>query len=195
MVPLPVHRWTYEEWDQMVASGFFEGKRVELIDGEVIDMSPQMESHVAGVTRAAAAMRRTFDESTHWIRVQAPLRVGRDSDPEPDVAVIKGTEEQFIKTGHPTKALIVVEISLESLAYDRRTKASLYAGGGITDYWIVNLRRRQLEVHRKPVRDSKSQFGWRYSQITTYKPDETVAPLAAKSSPIAVNDLLPKTYA
>ena len=52
--PLPVHRWTYDEWDEMVASGFFEGRRVELIDGEVIDTSPQMEVHVAGVTRAAS---------------------------------------------------------------------------------------------------------------------------------------------
>ena len=193
--PLPVHRWTYDEWDEMVASGFFEGKRVELIDGEVIDTSPQMEVHVAGVTRAAGAMRRAFDESRYWVRVQAPLRAGHDSDPEPDVAVIRGTEEHYLKSGHPTAAVIVIEVSLESLKHDRGIKADLFASAGIADYWIVNLRQRQVEVHRKPVRDSKRKFRWRYSDISILRPDDSIAPLAARGTMIAVRDLLPKSVA
>jgi Uma2 family endonuclease len=191
--PLPVHRWTYDEWDEMVAAGFFEGKRVELIDGEVIDMSPQMEVHVAGVTRAAAAMRRTFDECRYWVRVQAPLRAGHDSDPEPDVAVIRGTEEQYLKSGHPTKALIVIEVSHDSLNRDRKIKADLCASAGIGDYWIINLRQRQVEVHRKPVRDSKRKFGWRYSEVAVLRAEDSIAPLAAKGTLIAIRDLLPKS--
>jgi Uma2 family endonuclease len=190
---LPVHRWSYEEWDQMVATGVLEGKRVELIDGKIVDMSPQLESHVAGVSRAASAMRRVFDESSFLVRVQAPLRAGRDSDPEPDVAVVKGTEEQFLKSGHPTKAAIVIEVSHDSLAYDRNVKASLYASAGIADYWIVNLLQRQCEVRRKPVRDARARFGWRYSHLTIAKSGDSIAPLAAKQTPVAVNELLPKS--
>jgi len=188
---LQVHRWIYEEWDQMVATGFFEGKRVELIDGKIVDMSPQLPGHSIAIILAAEAMRRAFPGSRSHVRVQMPLRTGNDSEPEPDVAVVKGSVRDASKTEHPTTALIVIEVADDSLKRDRNIKADLYAAAGIADYWILNLPQRQCEVRRKPVRDAKRWFGFRYSQVAVFKAGESIAPLAAKSQPIAVADLLP----
>jgi Uma2 family endonuclease len=188
---LPVHRWSYEEWDQMVATGVLEGKRVELIDGKIVDMSPQRAPHAVAIMLATDEMRRVFDAPAFSVRVQLPLRAGQESEPEPDVAVVRGSIRDSLKTGHPATALIVIEIADNSLKWDRSVKADLYARAGIADYWIVNLGRRQCEVRRKPVRDAKRRFGYRYSQITMFKSGDVVIPLAARQRPVAVADLLP----
>jgi Uma2 family endonuclease len=136
-------------------------------------------------------MRKVFPESAYWIRVHAPLWLGNDSEPEPDVAVTKGAESDYSDIHHPTTALIVIEVAQTSLAVDRADKASLYASAGIADYWILNLQDRQLEVHRKPVKGAEQRFGHRYSKITILKSGDSISPLAAKTRRIAVADLLP----
>jgi Uma2 family endonuclease len=188
---LPVHRWSYEEWRQMVATGVFEGKRVELIDGKIVDMSPQLPPHSLAIMMAAQAMQSAFAGALFYVRTQMPFRACNDSEPEPDIAVIRGSVRDASRTEHPSTALIVIEVSDDSLKKDRGIKADLYAAAGVADYWIINLPQRQVEVRRKPVRDSKRRFGYRYSQVAIYKPGESVAPLAAKSRPVAVADLLP----
>ena len=77
------------------------------------------------------------------------------------------------------------------MAFDRRYKGSLYARAGIIDYWIVNLRRRVLEVYREPVVAPEARFGWKYSRVRILKPEATVSPLAKPDATIAVADLLP----
>jgi Uma2 family endonuclease len=186
-----LYRWTYDQWDRAVESGVFEGQRVELIDGEIIEMSPQFEPHVASILLVARAMRRIFGESAYIVRTQSPLRIGNQSEPEPDVAVVKGSVRDFVKTGHPQDALLVVDVAHSSLAFDRGDKASLYASAEIADYWIVNLLQRQVEVHRKPARDARQRFGYRYSDVTVVKKTGSVAPLAARKHKIAVADMLP----
>jgi Uma2 family endonuclease len=187
-----IHRWDYAEWGRLVSSGIFDQERVELIGGEIVDMAPQWEPHVGGVILAASAMRKVFGEADDCVRTQSPLRVGRNSDPEPDVAVLKGNVRDYINTtGHPSNPLIVIEVSVSSLDYDPNDKASLYASGGITDYWILNVDDCQLELHREPVKDAAQRFGHRYSNVTILKSGDLIAPLAAKNSPVPVADLLP----
>ena len=187
----PIHRWDHEQWDRMVESGVLEGQRVELIGGEIVDRSPQREPHVVGISLVGAVMRRVFLEPEFWVRVQSPLRVNNDSEPEPDVAVVTGSPREYLKSGHPRTAAIVVEVAETSLEFDRADKASLYAAAGIADYWILNLVERQCEVHRKPVKDAKERFGFRYSRVTIYKSGDSVATIAAKNTSIAIADLLP----
>lgn len=175
----------------MVATGVLEGKRVELIDGKIVDMSPPRAPHAVGIMLATDEMRRVFAAPAFSVRVQLPLRAGRESEPEPNVAVVRGSVRDSLKTGHPTTAVIVIEVADDSLVSDRSVKADLYASAGIADYWIINLVRRQCEVRRKPVRDAKRRFGYRYSQVAIYKAGDVVAPLAAKQRPVAVADLLP----
>jgi Uma2 family endonuclease len=111
------------------------------------------------------------------------------SEPEPDVSVVSGKREDH--TDHRTSAELVVEVSDNSMEYDRTRKASLYARAGIADYWIVNLVDRQLEVRRDPRPDPSQPYGHGYANVTVLVPPASVNPLAAPHVSLAVAELLP----
>ena len=125
------------------------------------------------------------------VTVQLPVKLPHLSEPEPDVAVIRGTVNDY-EDELPATAVLVVEISDTTLRLDRTTKASLYAAAGIEEYWIVNLKARQLEVHRTRVENAKTKFGRAYEEKTEFKEDDSLSPLAAPDAKIAVKDLLPR---
>ncbi|HZV07999.1 MAG TPA: Uma2 family endonuclease [Gemmataceae bacterium] len=183
------HRWTREEFLQMIDLGWFQDKRVELIGGEVIETESQFDLHLASITLTGDQVRAAFG-SCYWVLVQGSLDLSPHGIPDPDIAVTPGSPQGATKT-IAKSALLVVEASETALAYDRYSKASLYAAGGIADYWIVNLVQRQLEVYRDPVADSTQLFGSRYNSRTILDPPDKVSPLAAPHAQIAVADLLP----
>lgn len=177
-------------YDRLVESGELEGQRVELIDGKIIQMPPQTEPHGIGVMLAHKALMAAFGPG-FTVRPQLPLSLGRDSKPEPDVAVVKGAERDTLHRGAPTSPLLVVEVSLATLAFDRTRKLSLYARFGVPEYWIINLVDRQLEVYRGPAPDRERARRFKYEQTTVLKPDDSIAPLSAAGAPVRVSDLLP----
>lgn len=184
-----VHKWTREEYYRLGEQGFFQDRRVELIEGEVIEMSPVYAPHATSVTGTAEVLRAVFGKG--WlVREEKPLSLGINSDPEPDVVVVAGKLGDF-KDAHPTTAALVIEVADSSLSYDRTHKASLYAKSGITDYWIVNLQERQIEVHRRPIVDANARFGFSYADKMIFKEGDSVKPLAKPKASIAVADLLP----
>lgn len=188
----PVRRLlTVEEFDCAWAQGVYgPEERLELIEGEVIQkVSPQESPHATGVRLCDKATNRIFG-SGYDVRTQLPLRLGPRSKPEPDVAVVAGEIRDYARE-HPQTAVLVIEISDSTLAYDRGVKASLYARAGIADYWIVNLVDRVLEVHRLPAPIAEMPLGHGYRSVTRFAEDESVAPLHAPTSSIAVADLLP----
>jgi len=185
-VPAP-RRWTREEYYRLGELGLFHGQRVELIEGEIMVLSPQNWPHTSGVDRAGEALRRALGAG-FWLRMQFPLNLGT-SDPEPDVSVVVGRREDY--SDHPTTAVLIVEVSDTTLAYDRTRKASLYARAGIADYWIVNLTDNQVEVYRDPRPDASQPYGHGYASVTTLVPPAVVNPLAAPQVSLAVADLLP----
>lgn len=187
--PVRPLRWTREEYYQMSEAGVFTGKRVMLIDGEVLAMVPQNEPHANGITATAYCLATAFDPSAVTFRQQSPLDLGQTSDPEPDVAVVTGNPLRR-PNSRPTTALLVVEVSDRSLAYDTGDKASLYAAGGIADYWVLDLVHRRLLVFRDPRPDTAARFGHSYHAVTTHVPGDTVAPLAAAGAAVNVADLL-----
>ena len=101
-----------------------------------------------------------------------------------------GAPEDY-RHAHPSQPVLTLEISVSSLATDRERKASLYARAGLSDYWILNLIARVLEVYRDPVPDAAAPFGWRYAHREIVLPSGHIAPLAAPRAMIAVADLLP----
>src|SRR5262249_6939280 len=117
-----------------------------------------------------------------------PLHLGRKSAPEPDLAVVPGTPRDYAE--HPITALLLVEVSDTSLAFDRRRKGTLYAKAGILDYWIINLVDRRLEVYRSPAKRANGR-GFAYADKLFLSANESIAPLAAPHAPIAVAELLP----
>jgi len=177
------HLWSRADYERLVAAGVFSpGDRVELLEGEIIEMSPEKSRHAATVDLALEALRRAFGTS-HTIRVQHPLAAGATSEPQPDLAVVEGTARDYVDQ-HPAWAVRVVEVSDTSLQYDRTKKARVHAQAGILDYWIVNLVEGVVEVHRDPGTEG-------YGTITRLGAGDSVSPLAGGGSSVAVGDLLP----
>jgi Uma2 family endonuclease len=179
--------WTREEYFRLGELGFFQGQRVELIEGEIMVLSPQNWPHTSTVDRVGETLRRVLGAG-FWVRMQFPLNLGT-SDPEPDVSVVIGRREDY--SDHPTTALLLVAVSESNLAYDRTRKTSLYARAGIADYWIVNLVDKQVEVYRDPQPDPSQPYGHGYTSITMLVPPANVTRLAAPQAPLAVAELLP----
>jgi Uma2 family endonuclease len=182
--------WTREEYYRMAEAGVFRpGERVELIGGRIVMMSPQNSPHFTGIRLAEDALRAIFAIS-YDVRVQGPLDVSPASQPEPDIAVVRGSVRDYA-TAHPTTALLVVEVAESSLPFDRGEKASLYASADVPEYWVVNLLDRRLEVYRNPCPITGQPYGYGYRSCTHYFATDVVTPLAAPSGIVKVADLLP----
>ncbi len=168
--------------------GWFEGQSVILVEGEILQRPAPNPPHDMSTSLADYALKAVF-AAGFTVRVQMGLVLGQTSDPIPDIAVVAGSPRAYVK--HPTTALLVVEVSESTLAYDRLEKASLFAAGGIADYWIINLVDRQVEVRRRPVPDAAQPFGFSYADLTIHRAPDGITPLAAPNAVIAVADLLP----
>ncbi|MFO0881688.1 MAG: Uma2 family endonuclease [Gemmataceae bacterium] len=143
-------RFSVAEYEQLGKLGILgEHERVELIRGEIVQKMTIGELHAATVKRINRLFHRLLGEQV-LVSVQDPVRLA-DSEPEPDVALLKPRED-FYATGLPTGAdvLLVVEVADSSLEYDRQEKGPLYAEAGIPEFWLVNLVEARLEVHRRP---------------------------------------------
>src|SRR3954468_9558284 len=126
-------KWNRDEYYQMADLGLFQDQRVELIEGEIVEMAPQKDNHAGSVSLVHRALSHAFGDG-FWVRMQMPLTLNDQSEPEPDVSVVPGGERDYMRgAGHPRGALLVVEVSDTTLSYDRERKASLYAAAGIED--------------------------------------------------------------
>ncbi|MEO6810252.1 MAG: Uma2 family endonuclease [Isosphaeraceae bacterium] len=181
-------RWTAEEYYRLAELGFFRNRRVELIEGDIIQMSAVKPHHSIALDLADEAIQAVFGPG-YRMRIQQPIDLGRRSQPEPDLAVVAGRARDF--TDHPTTALLVVEVSDSSLRRDRTVKVHLYAQAGLADYWIINLVERQLEIHRNPGPDPDRAGRFRYAEVNIVPADGQASPLAKPDAVIAVADLLP----
>lgn len=183
-------RWTRLQYDRLIECGIFQpGDRIELIGGELIVREPQRTSHATAIALAVDALRTAFGPG--WrVRVQLPVALDDESEPEPDIAVVPGSPRDYLPR-HPSRPVLILEAAESSLALDRQIKGSLYARARIADYWIVNLVDNVLEVARDPVADPASPHGWRYGSVTILRVGDVVIPLAAAHSRVAVADLLP----
>ena len=185
------HRWlwTVKEFQRAYDLGVFGfDTRLELIEGEIIRKMPQNEPHSWAIRAMENALNRAF-ASGHDVRSQLPLVFGARNKPEPDVAVVAGSFDDY-KRKHPTTAVLVVENSDSTLVQDRTAKASVYARAGIEEYWIVNLPDTVLEVHRQPAPMADQPLGHHYRSIVRLTAADTIAPLGAPDSAIAVASLL-----
>ena len=183
-------RWTADEFYLALDAGAFIDRRVQLIDGEILEMASMKNWHALGVAALDDILSREFGPG-YWVRVQMSIDLSPHSLPDPDIAVIAGGYRSHRGPNNPTTALLLVEVSDTTLRYDRRVKTSLYAAAGIADYWILNLVDRQLEVYREPVPDPNARFGWVYASRSDLLPGATISPLSLPGASIAIADLLP----
>ena len=161
MIASPVvrRRFTVEQYEQMAIAGIFaEDDRIELIEGEIVEMSPIGPSHSACVSSLIQLIQQQIGSSL-IIRVQDPIRLSNRSEPQPDVALVQPRAD-FYAGGHPEPedVVLLVEVADSSLSYDRDLKLPLYARAGIAEVWLVCLLPQTVEVFRAP---SESGYGER----------------------------------
>jgi Uma2 family endonuclease len=177
--PRPL-RWTCAEFHRFGDMGMFEGRRAMLIDGVILEEGPMNPPHAITLELVEEALRAAFGHG--WrIRLQSPLVLGQDLDPEPDFAVIAGTPRG--SSGHPTTADLVVEVGDSSLDFDTNDKRLLYARAGIREYWVVDINGRRLLVYRDPQAGD-------YPTQQALGAADSVSPLAAPAAVVRIADLL-----
>jgi len=168
------------EYDRLVALGTFEGQRIELLRGALVAMSPQNEPH-SGSIQALTAILTAGLRTRAQIRVQLPLAVSEDSEPEPDLAVVK-PGPTF--DAHPSTALLVIEVAADSLRKDRAVKGALYAAAGVPEYWIVDLAGGAVEVYTEPGAEA-------YGRMTRHLRGEILRPAAFPDVEVPIAEILP----
>ena len=177
------YRLSRAEFEHAIAAGVFdEDAKIELVNGDLHTMTPEGTRHTAAMNLVARQLGRIFESGAH-VRIQNPIAADDHSEPEPDIAVVAGDILDYLDA-HPTTALLVVEISDESLNRDRTVKQRLYARSGIPEYWILAIPESRLEVYREP-------HGDHYASVSRHGAGDTISPLACPGAEIAVRDLLP----
>lgn len=175
-------KWSREEYDRLIEQGVFhEDERLELIEGEILEMTPQNARHAGTVTLVYGAIDDALRDG-YSLRGQLPLALGEDSEPEPDLAVVEGRPRDYLEA-HPTTAALIVEVADSSLLFDRRRKLPLYARNGIPEVWIVNVVEGRLEIHHNPQGEA-----FREHEVLT-PGDRVVSTVLRERVPVA--DLLP----
>ncbi|MCP5421151.1 MAG: Uma2 family endonuclease [Gammaproteobacteria bacterium] len=178
------HRWTIADYFRMGEVGLLDPQeRVELIEGDIIEMAPIGNEHAGRVDRLNRLLNRRLSDFA-IVRVQNPILLDERNAPEPDLAILRFRDD-FYETAHPTTSdvLLLIEVSDSTARFDRHTKAPLYARHGIAEFWLLDLTRQQLEIYRDP------QDG-QYRQVGEH-PSGTVSPLAFPDIAIDLTDLFP----
>jgi len=176
--------FTVDEYYRMAEAGILGPEdRVELIDGEIIQMSPIGNRHVGCVNRATQLFVQAFTGRA-TVSVQHPLQLSNYTEPEPDVVLLKFRADFYTnKKVWAEDALLVVEVSDTTLRYDRNVKLPRYALARIPEVWIENLTSDELLIFRDPINGA-------YSTTLVLRRGDSVAPLAFPESVFKVDDLL-----
>ncbi|MBI2895167.1 MAG: Uma2 family endonuclease [Deltaproteobacteria bacterium] len=169
------------EFDRLVALGFFdEDERIELLRGTLVVMTPPGPTHADVVDELVGRIVLALGGRAR-VRVQNPLALSDDSEPEPDIAVVA---PGHYREEHPRQALLVIEVADSSLNKDRTIKASIYAEAGIPEYWVVDIAARAVEVLSAPASGV-------YQRVARRARGEVLVSLQFPEVEIAVSDLFP----
>lgn len=175
--PRPLLR---EEYDRMVELGFFEDERVELLDGMVVQMSPQGSQHAWVIRRLTGLLVRGLGARAE-LCPQLPFAASDSSEPEPDLMVV---EPDLGPEAHPSSAFLVVEVAQTSQRKDRLLKARIYAAAGVPELWLIDLVAGTLSVLTEPD-------GQGYRNERRYGRGDTVAPTSFPDLVLRVEDFIP----
>jgi Uma2 family endonuclease len=177
-------RFTRAEYHQMAQTGILKPRpRVELIDGDIIEMSPIGRPHKSSVDRLLRRFDRNVGDDA-IVRVQSSIVLDDYGEPEPDVTLLRYREDFYADSDEvPADILLVIEVAESSESYDRRTKAPLYARYGIPELWIVDLNRDRITCYLDPTAGG-------YATTRVFRRGESLSPLAFPDLTIGVDDIL-----
>lgn len=176
------YRFTVEEYHRMGEVGIIPSdRRVELINGEIIEMSPIKSLH-AGTVKVLAKLLISLFGDEIVLGVQDPVELNEFSEPEPDLSILKFRQDYYRKSHpKPEDVLFLIEVADSSIDSDRQLKLPLYAEAAIPEVWIVNLPERQIEVYTKPAENG-------YAQINIFRQGDTIQTASIES--LAAADIL-----
>ena len=180
-----VYRMTTREYERMTAAGVLDDPRVELLDGYVVKKMGKNPPHIWTVDAALEALKTMLPG--WWCRKEDPVRLPDFDEPEPDIAVVRGSRDLYRgRIPGPEDIALVVEVSETTLDRDRGPKLTAYARSGIDRYWIINLVTRQIEVYSDPTEGG-------YSSVQVYTPGQDIPVLVegAERGRVAAASLLP----
>ncbi len=176
------YKFTVADYERMGEAGLFaKGPRVELLGGEIVEMSPMGSRHMAWVDKLARTLHAVCGGQA-IVRTQGPVVLDDESEPEPDIALLRPRED-FYKHAHPEAPdiLLAIEVADSSLAFDREVKAPLYAAAGVPQVWIIDVAAETIDVYEQPLDGA-------YRRVHRAAPDEQlVLPVANRSSIIAAD--------
>jgi Uma2 family endonuclease len=178
--------WNVENYHRMGEFGMIRpDERTELISGQVLLMTPKGPSHVCSLRLLALALDALLVNQPFFVSTQDPIQLDDFSEPEPDCAIVRGTALDY-GDRHPdsTDIALVVEVADSTLKYDVEVKDKLYAQSGITDYWVVDLKSRELHVFRNPMPTGYT------SHLILTEPNQ-IRPIAFPQITLALTDILP----
>ncbi len=171
-VQLIRYRFTVADYHRMVEAGILtEENRVELLDGEIVEMAPIGSRHAACVNRLTQLLAEQVGRRA-IVSIQNPIPLGEHSEPQTDLALLKPRPD-FYAQSHPgpEDVLLVAEVTEASAEYDRKVKVPLYSKFGVPEVWLVDLQGKKIEVYRHPSSEG-------YRELSAVQPGESLAPLA-----------------
>lgn len=144
-------KWTIDEYHRIIAAGILSDRTVELLKGEIVEMSPEGKPHAYSSDEAGEYLARLLGERAK-VRQAKPITLPNDSEPEPDIAIVQRLGREY-RSHHPYPENIfwLIEYANSSLEKDLETKSKIYAEVGISEYWVVNLKKLHLVVFREPL--------------------------------------------
>ncbi|NET61017.1 MAG: Uma2 family endonuclease [Symploca sp. SIO2E6] len=183
--PTLLKRWTVQEYHHMSELGILNAnERTELIAGQITLMAAKGTPHVTSLHLLANALRDKLG-STALIRTQDPIQLDNLSEPEPDLAIVQGTVLDYTEEHpRPDQVYLVVEVADSTLKQDSQVKDKLYAQAGITEYWVLDLKNRQLHIFRDPTPTG-------YTRHLIFREPNQASPLAFPSCILSLTSILP----
>ena len=190
--PFPVHRFTVDEYHQMIQKGILqEDTPVELLDGWIVPKMPRNPPHDATINKVQGVLLSILPSG--WqLRIQSAITTD-SSEPEPDFVIVPGPPERYMSNHpKPQDIAVVIEVSDSSLAHDREKKGKIYARARIPIYWIINLVESQVEVYSRPSGPDPNPG---YGQRDDYRVHDAVPLVLTEQevAQVAVQSLLPAT--
>ncbi|MGF1478549.1 MAG: Uma2 family endonuclease [Cyanophyceae cyanobacterium] len=175
------YKWSIDKWHELVDSGVLEGQKVELLEGDIVEMSPEGVEHSFTNESIVIYLRNKLSGLAH-VRESHPITLN-NSEPEPDIAIVR-LPLTIYRTHHPYAEDIywLIEVSQRTLKKDLEEKVITYARNRISEYWVIDLKNKQLIIHTQPSKD-------KYLQMVKYH-SGTVTPQAFPHVEIAIDKLL-----
>ena len=184
MATIARRRFSVEDYHRMLQAGILsEDDRVELIDGEIVEMAPIGPRHASQVDFLARLLWQRVGGRA-IVRVQNPIRLGEQSEPHPDLCLLRPRRDYY-RRFHPTAVdvLLVIEVAEATAEYDRQVKVPLYGRHGVAELWLVDLEAQRVEVYRRPRAEG-------YEEVRSLGRGETVSPLSFPDLTLGVDELL-----